>query len=132
MRYSEVEDHLAHHGVKGMKWGVRKDRGVDKSGSTRKERKKAKKQARSDSIEAARVRYTTAGEKREKAKQAYKNATTPEAKKKAKGVLRNVKAQNYLDATEASKFKDGKEYAAWVFGGELGRHAYIKRSANKK
>lgn len=28
----EVDDFLAHYGVKGMKWGVRKDRGVPRAG----------------------------------------------------------------------------------------------------
>ena len=40
MLYSEVEDELAHFGVKGMKWGVRK---VQPTGSKRLSRKKVER-----------------------------------------------------------------------------------------
>lgn len=55
--YDELENFLAHYGVKGMKWGVRRDEAtlrrltgqrVKAGGGTREERKTMNKQAKKD------------------------------------------------------------------------------------
>lgn len=50
---TEVDDFLAHYGVKGMRWGVRRDSGGSKKGRTKKEDK-----IRSSRKEARRRRQT--------------------------------------------------------------------------
>ena len=53
MQDNELDDFLAHHGVKGMKWGVRKDKGSPKAPSERKVAKDKKKQAYKANLKSA-------------------------------------------------------------------------------
>ena len=75
----EVEDFLAHYGVKGMKWGVRKDRAPGVS-------RKVDRDASKDAKEFARAKAfygEGAGNRRKliKSKVAYKSKTVPGYKK---------------------------------------------------
>lgn len=77
---TEVEDFLAHYGVKGMRWGVRKDKGP--AGVSKKVNKDASKDAKEHA--AAKAFYGEgAGNRRKliKAKVEYKSKTVPGYKK---------------------------------------------------
>lgn len=65
---------LSHYGVKGMKWGVRKDRGPSRSQLIKTDRKAARKELEDREVEwdAARARYKLA--KKTGNKVAIKNA----------------------------------------------------------
>lgn len=85
-------DELAHHGVKGMKWGVRKDRSSSKSsGSTSRKKRTAtkstvaKKKSTKTEPSAARKAVNAMVEKR-KARKAQKAAEEAAKKQKRKPV----------------------------------------------
>ena len=89
----EVGDDLKHYGVKGMKWGV-----------TRSPDKLAKRDARRQEIDDARSRS---------------NALKSEIYS-AKADLKSARKDANINSAQAGQIKNGKEFAAWFFGGQLG------------
>lgn len=92
---------IEHHGVKGMKWGVR-----------RTDEQLAKRDARRGEIDAARSRV---------------NARKSDIKS-AKGDAKAAKKEAVLNELDATKIKNGKEFAAWFFGGQAALGAVQRRS----
>lgn len=89
-----MNDELMHYGVKGMKWGVRKDRSSGSSGRTRK-KKSAVSKAVSKAIKKGKaVVAANAKKKAEKAEQAKKTTKTSFGTKKQK------KDQSYKTLTD--------------------------------
>lgn len=89
----EVGDELKHFGVKGMKWGVR--RSPDQL---------AKRDAKRGEIDEARSRV---------------NSRKSEIAG-AKADLKTAKKEANANAASAGRIKDGREFAAWFFGGQYG------------
>ena len=116
------EEVLMHIGVKGMKWGHRKqqDAGVNKLPSNRQLNKASRardKAARNAAIDAARTRYANSARQNYlDAKAQYqidkKTMGTREAKKK----FNAVKEQNTNDYEVANMAKSGKETTVAVLG----------------
>jgi hypothetical protein len=115
----EISDFLDHHGVKGQKWGIRKQHQVNKA-SRQRERKRNRKQ-----IDAARERYrTTAGPNYQKAKAQYKIDKKIKGRAEAMRILNKTKDKNINDYVTGSRVRDGKEVAGAIAGGALGLALY--------
>lgn len=101
------EDELSHHGVKGQKWGVRKERDYDDEASSDYEAEQAKKSRRNKIlvgalITAATVAIGTAYIKRKLAKSSASSGTPSNNKPKS---VEKVKATVVKDAIKATKPK---------------------------
>lgn len=119
----EVEDFLAHFGVKGMKWGKRKSSSSsDGESASRSELRslnkasKAKdKAARDKEIDEARSRYETgARDKYKAAKAQYQIDKATIGKREAAKAFNKVKDENLADYNAANQAKSGKETAMLV------------------
>lgn len=139
-----VDDFLAHYGVKGMKWGVTKAKYKSMSKADRKAQK-------TKAIESARTRIGS-GENRQKylkgkanvslAKAQLKKAKADRspaeviAKRKAgleasKAVLKKIKTQNVADNQTAGSAKNGKEFASILLLGGLGQQINYQRDVDR-
>lgn len=134
----ELDDFLAHYGVKGMRWGYRKP-GTGKPSSRRatkaekKERVAAYKQAKADhknakkdayrgKIDKARDSLESKGQKTDEAKQKYKEAKKAAGRRSVEAFKAKQewsKAFNDLERTRetANQIRDGKEVAEAMFMG---------------
>jgi len=122
-----LDDALAHFGVKGMRWGVRKaaePTGGGSSGPSRRELRTMDKQAkakdraaRNAEIDAARERYATTARKNYlDARAQYKVEKKTIGKYEARKKLDAVKQKNLDDYEAAQQIKSGKETALYVLG----------------
>jgi hypothetical protein len=59
MTTQELDDFLAHYGVKGMKWGIRKDRSSGSGGLSRSERKAEKKAVKKEEKQLRKIGTTS-------------------------------------------------------------------------
>jgi hypothetical protein len=112
---------LAHFGVKGMKWGVIREKLAESSAARQKNRalnkefKKAETKKRDDEIEAARERYhSTARKNYLDAKAQYKIDKKEIGTAAARAKFDKVKQKNIDDAEVANMTKSGKETAIAV------------------
>ena len=119
MNYKIIySDELYHHGVKGMKWGVRKDERVSSAESRYKSAKSDAKQARKDASSFSRRHAISSridGTKNNrKAAELRRNAENKandvaNAKNKLEGTKNLVKAERYRDRLA----KTAKNRASW-------------------
>lgn len=114
---------LAHHGVKGMRWGVVRKNLAERSAvraqnkQLNKESKARDTAARDAEIEAARQRYaTTARANYLKAKEQYKVDKQTIGSREARKKLDAVKDKNFNDYQIAQQSKSGKETTLAVLG----------------
>lgn len=126
-----LEDFLAHYGVPGMKWGVRKRHQYSVATKEGK--------ARRDKIEAARGRINSGKNARilKEAKAQYKVDKLSEGKAQAKKTLNKAKLKNLKDIQLSNTAIDGKEFTTALlldvasFGGvSVGNYA-VNRSVKK-
>ena len=129
----EVEDFLAHYGVKGMKWGVRKKR--SSTGQTNRQLNKASRRKDTEAldrrIDEARARTTGTsilskigiGDKGSKSQTEYKKAREDYKKQKveigsreAKKVLNEAKAKRTSDIVLSNTAKSGSETVFALLG----------------
>lgn len=106
------EDALAHFGVKGMKWGVRKEN-FQRNRELNKQSRANDKAARVSAIETARARRASGQSARDlkDAKKQYKQDKQVVGSREARKSLREAK-QKYRDEAEMARTaKDGKEVA---------------------
>lgn len=103
------EDALAHFGVKGMKWGVRRSQNAQLNKASR----QADKKAREDAIDKARQRVSSgqSGKAIKKARQQYKIDKKTMGSREAKKILQKHKDKAYNDYYKANETKNGKEFA---------------------
>lgn len=108
------EDFLEHAGVKGMKWGVRREAKKIVKSETNAVRDKSITDARVRYEKSARSNYLNAKGNLKDIKRQKKTMDPVEyerAKVKAKAALEKVKAQNVADYELGSKNKSGAETA---------------------
>lgn len=124
----EVEEFLAHHGVKGMKWGKRKSSGSSSESSSEggsssrselrslnKASKANDKAARNKEIDDARARYESgARDKYKAAKAQYQIDKATIGKREASKAFNKVKDENLADYNAGNQIKSGKETAVFV------------------
>jgi len=106
-----VENFLEHHGVKGMKWGVRKSRSELRS--LNKASRKTDREKFDKKIDQARSRVSSGKAKArlKKAKADYKSNKLDIGSREAKKILNKEKAK-YISDVETSQYaKSGKERA---------------------
>lgn len=120
-------EELLHFGVKGMKWGVRKEQTTtggsggesarQKNRRLNKEFTKQEKAKRDADIDAARARYNTSARKNYlDAKAQYKQDKKTIGSRAARAKLEAVKQKNMEDYAVANQAKSGKETAFAVLG----------------
>lgn len=117
-------EELLHFGVKGMKWGVRKDQSTSGGETPRQKNRRlnkefaAKERAKRDTeIDAARARYNTSARKNYlDAKAQYKQDKKTIGSRAARAKFNEVKRKNIQDYELAQQAKSGKETAYAVLG----------------
>ena len=117
----QTDEFLAHYGVKGMKWGVRKSRSEKKAKvaaykETKSQHKKATKEAYRKNIDKARASLDDKEAQAYAAKREYKAVKKAEGRRSVeafKAKQQWVKAADELTKTEetARQLRDGKEMA---------------------
>lgn len=118
----DPEEFLAHYGVKGMKWGVRRKRGADGRVSGKE-------------VKAARKELRNVGKAARGAKKASRKAKTPEERKAAadkykKEVNEKIRSKEFKKTWEtANQMTRGEKAAQLVLLGPVG--ALNIRSMNK-
>lgn len=140
----DVDAFLAHYGVKGMRWGVRRDpktgvrpiaktlnegrigraskANVDRHNARVNNRKLNKASRRADAkkheteVETARERVRSGKSKRDvkQAKREYKQNKHEIGSREAKKILKKARDQRIKDLEDAQKFKNNKEVAAML------------------
>lgn len=116
MNDADVEDFLEHYGVKGMKWGVRRD--MRKLNKASRAKDKAKRQSE---IDAARKRLGSGKNKEalKKAKAQYKIDKYEIGSREARKLVDKHKEKIRSDYETSKQLKNGKEVAlAMVIGQE--------------
>lgn len=110
---SEIDEYLAHHGVKGMKWGERKaarqrNRQLNKE-SRRKDWDKQEK-----SVQRARDRVASGKTQQDykKAKAKYKSNKRELGSREAKKALAKARDKKYKEINKSQEAKNGKEALA--------------------
>jgi hypothetical protein len=113
-------DDIAHFGVRGMKWGVRKNTHGSSQPSNRQLNRASKareKAARDAEIDAARKRYNTSARKNYvKAKAQFEIDKKNLGSREARKILNKVKDKNIRDFETASQAKSGRETTKSVLG----------------
>lgn len=110
-----VDEFLEHHGVKGMKWGVRRAHAKEMRSLNKASRKKDREENNSK-IDAARERIRSGQAKSDykAAKAQYKADKHVIGSREAKKALNKVKEKNYEDYQKSSELKSGKEKAGYA------------------
>lgn len=129
---------LAHFGVKGMKWGVIREKLAESSAARQQNRKlnkefrKAETKKRDDEIDAARERYAESARKNYlDAKAQYKVDKKTIGTAAARAKFDKVKQKNIDDAETANMAKSGKETAIAVLA-TFGTFALYALAANAR
>lgn len=106
-----VEGFLEHHGVKGMKWGVRKSKSELRD-LNRASRQKDR-EARDKAIDKARARVSSGKTKAnfKQAKQNYKHDKLEIGSREARKILNKARAKRTSDIETSQLAKSGKEKA---------------------
>lgn len=108
------EDYLCHHGVKGMKWGRRKDRRTSSSGGIRKKAENLKKSVSNKvSNTKKRIKKTLDKVDKEKIKKVAKTTTIVAGSVAVSALLGNIGGQVITNYTE-KRFVDKSD----IFGSE--------------
>jgi hypothetical protein len=116
---TDVDDFLAHYGVKGMHWGHHKAR--ETSGSSKKSRKQTR-QERNAEILNARSRQQARGRAYEEAQAEFMAARTRKGEAKAEEVMRRMEKEYWThpDAQTAQKLTTGEKIAVGLAYGSVG------------
>lgn len=103
-----MDEELYHHGIKGMRWGVR--RSPEQLGHNRKS-----KASKSQQIKQARKDLPVLQKQLSKAYDNYYNANSTKASKKYYEIYRSVE-RKYMSKLDLSIQKTGAEKAAVILG----------------
>lgn len=112
-------EELAHHGVKGQKWGVRKAvASISRGHQLNKASRQHERQTENAAIDAARARESSGQNKAtlQKAKAQYKSDKQRLGRHAAKVRLNKTRDKVALDRQTANSIKHGKEHVASILG----------------
>lgn len=111
----DVDNFLAHYGVKGMKWGERRAHTKNMRGLDKAERKKNREQ-HTDEVDGARARIKSGEAKQtyKAAKVQYKKDREVIGKVAARKALVKAQDQLFEDQVKSQEFRNGKELAISV------------------
>lgn len=101
----EINDYLEHHGVKGMKWGVRKSR-VSTSGGSKKSKKKSSILESFKKKRLSRVRAKNAAKRQKEQIKKVTKANTEARKKSVKSMTNEELDRNIARLQKEKLYKD--------------------------
>lgn len=112
---ADVDEFLAHYGVKGMRWGVRRRRsegGSESAGPSRKERRAKNNQE----IEEARSRQAARQRAYQTAQAEFMVARTRKGEAHAESIMRQMEKEYYThpDAQTAARMTSGEKWTTGI------------------